>query len=125
MYVCACTCILLNPPCVLRSAHASHGETYILICGLSGFETFANVSYAIVGSGPSGWADEGASQKYRRDGEEMGGRMRGTSKYEPELNFIDAEQVGKTGGLFISDVPQILVVFLRVRMRACHVVHVR
>ena len=23
----------------------------------------------------------------------MGGRMRGTTKYEPELNFIDAEQV--------------------------------
>lgn len=58
----------------------------------TGFETFANVSYAIVGSGPAGWADEGATQKSHHDGEEMGGRMRGTSKYEPELNFIDAEQ---------------------------------
>ncbi|KAL8429508.1 hypothetical protein ACSSS7_006552 [Eimeria intestinalis] len=58
----------------------------------TGFETFANVSYAIVGSGPSGWADEGSPQKSGRDAEEMGGRMRGTSKYEPELNFIDEEQ---------------------------------
>ncbi|KAL8426675.1 hypothetical protein Efla_005932 [Eimeria flavescens] len=57
----------------------------------TGFETFANVSYAIVGSGPAGWADESNSQKNYRE-EEMGGRVRGTSKYEPELNFIDDEQ---------------------------------
>ncbi|KAL8275914.1 hypothetical protein Esti_000176 [Eimeria stiedai] len=58
----------------------------------TGFETFANVSYAIVGSGPAGWADEGSPRKCTRDAEEIGGRMRGTSKYEPELNFIDEEQ---------------------------------
>lgn len=60
----------------------------------AGFETFANVSYAIVGSGPSGWADDGGGpQKHHNNGEELGGgRVRGTSKYEPELNFIDAER---------------------------------
>ncbi|CDJ41421.1 sortilin, putative [Eimeria tenella] len=58
----------------------------------TGFETFANVSYAIVGSGPSGWGDGDDVQKNHHNGEEMGGRVRGTSKYEPELSFIDAEQ---------------------------------
>ncbi|OEH80039.1 putative sortilin [Cyclospora cayetanensis] len=60
----------------------------------AGFDTFANVSYAIIGSSPVGWADEGDGDRCKRrgQGEEMGGRMRGTAKYEPELNFIDAEQ---------------------------------
>lgn len=55
----------------------------------SGFDTFSNVSYAIVGGGSQGW------------GGPVGGPMtspssRGTTmttKYEPELKFIDEEQV--------------------------------
>ncbi|PFH32063.1 putative sortilin [Besnoitia besnoiti] len=57
----------------------------------AGFDTFANVSYGLVGGGvgggPGGWLDQEAGEG-RRGGEELGDR----SKYEPELGFIDAEQ---------------------------------
>ncbi|KFH09097.1 putative sortilin, partial [Toxoplasma gondii VAND] len=55
----------------------------------AGFDSFANVSYGLVGAsagGPGGWLDQEAGESRR--GEELGER----SKYEPELGFIEAEQ---------------------------------
>lgn len=60
----------------------------------TGFDSFSNVSYGLVGgggAGPGGWLDQEAGVGGRSGrAEELGSR---SNRYEPELGFIDAEQV--------------------------------